>query len=158
MARAIWTGSITFGLVNIPIKLYTAVREQTIRFNLLHDQDNVRLQQKMVCPADGQEVHPEHRVRGYPVGPDQYVIIRQDELDALAPAASRTIEIRDFVNLEQIDPIYFDRPYYVAPQEHAVKAYRLLLEAMKRSNKIGVATFVMRNKEHLAPFDRSKTC
>jgi DNA end-binding protein Ku len=150
MARAIWSGSITFGLVNIPIKLYTAVREQNIHFNLLHDQDNVRLQQKMICPADGQEVHPEHRVRGYPIGPDQYVIVRQEELDALAPKASRTIEIRDFVDQKEIDPIYYDRPYYVVPQEHAVKAYHLLMEAMRKSKKIGIATFVMRNKEYLS--------
>jgi DNA end-binding protein Ku len=148
-ARSIWTGSITFGLVNIPVKLFTAVREKNIQFHMLHDQDHVRLQRKMVCPADGKEVHSEHVVKGYEVAPGQYVVVREEELEAAAPKKSKTIEIEDFVALEQIDPVYFDRPYYVVPQEAGTKAYRLLVEAMEKSKKVGVARFVMRAKEYL---------
>ena len=96
-ARSLWTGSITFGLVNIPVKLFTAVRENDIHFHMLHDQDHVRLQRKMVCPADGKEVHNEHVVKGYEVAPGQYVVIRQEDLEAAAPKKSRTIELEDFV-------------------------------------------------------------
>ena len=148
-ARSIWTGSITFGLVNIPVKLFLAVREKNIQFHMLHDQDNVRLQRKMVCPADGKEVHAEHVVKGYEVSPGEYVVVREEELEAAAPKKSKTIEMEDFVDLGQIDPVYFDRPYYVVPQEQGVKAYRLLVEAMAKNKKVGIARFVMRNKEYL---------
>jgi DNA end-binding protein Ku len=149
-ARSLWSGSISFGLVNIPVKLYTAVREHRISFHLLHDQDHVRLQRKMVCPADGKEVHSEHQVRGYEVAPDQYVIVRDEELEALAPEASRSIQISDFVDLDGIDPIFYDRPYYLMPDERAAKAFSLLHEAMRKSKKVAIATFVMRGKEYLA--------
>ncbi|MGH7213758.1 MAG: Ku protein [Tepidisphaeraceae bacterium] len=149
-ARPIWSGSISFGLVNIPVRLYIAVREHRIAFNLLHDQDKVRLKRKLVCPADGKEVHPEHIVRGYEVAKDQYVVVHQEEIEACAPAGSKTIEITDFVDLDGIDPIYFDRPYYVAPNSGAGKSYRLLLEAMKKSKKVGVAKIIMHEKEYLA--------
>src|SRR3954462_12946055 len=109
MARSIWTGALSFGLVNIPVKLYTAVREERVAFHLLHDQDKVRLKQKMFCPVDGKEVHREHMVRGYEIGPERYVIVRDDELEAAAPKSSRIIELQDFVDLEAIDPVYFDR-------------------------------------------------
>jgi DNA end-binding protein Ku len=148
-ARSLWTGSITFGLVNIPVKLFTAVREQDIHFHMLHDQDHVRLQRKMVCPADGKEVHNEHVVKGYEVAPGQYVVIQDEDLEAAAPKKSHTIELEDFVELDQIDPVYFDRPYYVVPTEQGTKAYRLLVEAMDKSKKVGIARFVMRNKEYL---------
>ena len=148
-ARSLWTGSITFGLVNIPVKLFTAVRENDIHFHMLHDQDHVRLQRKMVCPADGKEVHNEHVVKGYEVAPGQYVVIQQEDLEAAAPKKSHTIDLEDFVDLNQIDPVYFDRPYYVVPTEQGTKAYRLLVEAMERSKKVGIARFVMRNKEYL---------
>jgi len=148
-SRSLWTGSITFGLVNIPVKLFVAVREKNIQFHMLHDQDHVRLQRKMVCPNDGKEVHAEHTVKGYEVSPGEYVVVREAELEAAAPKKSKTIEIEDFVDLDQIDPVYFDRPYYIVPQESGVKAYRLLVEAMEKSKKVGVARFVMRNKEYL---------
>src|SRR6266581_4957926 len=148
-ARSLWTGSITFGLVNIPVKLFVAVREKNIQFHMLHDQDNVRLQRKMVCPADGKEVHSEHVVKGYEVSPGEYVVVREEELEAAAPKKSHTIEIEDFADMEDIDPVYFDRPYYVLPQEQGAKPYRLLVEAMEKSKKVGIARFVMRNKEYL---------
>ena len=149
-ARSMWTGAISFGLVNIPVKLFPAVREKDIHFHMLHDEDNARLQRKMVCPVDGKEVHAEHTVKGYEVGPDQYVRIRESELEAVAPEGNRTIEILDFVPLAQIDPLYFDRSYYLEPAEHAAKAYKLIVEAMTKMERVAIARFVMRSKEYLA--------
>jgi DNA end-binding protein Ku len=150
MARPIWSGTISFGLVNIPIKLYTAVRDHSIHFNMLHDQDHARLQRKMVCSVDGKEVHQEHTVKGYEISPEHYVVLTQQDMESVAPEKNNTIEISDFVPLESIDPIYFDHPYYVAPGERAGKAYHLLHEAMEKTGKVGIARFVMREKEYLA--------
>ncbi len=149
-SRPIWTGSISFGLVTIPVKLFTAVREKRIAFRSLHDQDQMPLKQKLVCPADGKEVHAEHIVKGYEIEKDRYVIVRQDELEAVAPKATRAIEIQDFVSLDQIDPVYFDRTYYVAPKPEGARPYRLLLEALTRKQKVGIARIVMHGKEYLA--------
>src|ERR1044072_453077 len=112
-SRPIWSGSISFGLVTIPVQLFTAVREKRLHFRSLHDQDQVPLKQKLVCPADGKEVHREHIVKGYEIEKDRFVIVRQEELDAAAPRSSRAIEIQDFVDLGEIDPLFFDRPYYI---------------------------------------------
>jgi DNA end-binding protein Ku len=136
--------------VNIPVKVYTAVREERVQFHMLHDEDKVRLKQQMICPEDGKAVHREHTVRGYEVSPDKYVIIGDDEIEAAQPKSSRVIEIQDFVALDEIDPVFFDRPYYLVPQQHAEKAYRLLVEAMEKTEKVGIAKFTMRNKEYLA--------
>ncbi len=149
-ARSMWTGSISFGLVNIPVKLYTAIRQERVAFHMLHDQDKSRLRRKMVSEANGKEVHQEHTVKGFEIARDQYVVVTQEELDSVAPEASRTIDIRDFVDLDDIDPVYYDRPYYLAPAEHAARPYKLLLDAMTKSRKVGIAKFVMRNKEYLA--------
>lgn len=148
--RSLWTGSITFGLVNVPIRLYPAVREHNISFHLLHDQDHARLRRKMVCSVDGKEVHSEHMVRGFEIAPDQYIVIRDEELEAIQPQKRKTIEIEDFVDLDEIDPVYFDRSYYLAPQEAGARAYRLLVDAMTKSHKVGIARFVMHSKEYLA--------
>ena len=148
--RSIWTGSISFGLVNIPVKMHTAVREDRIAFHMLHDQDKVRLQRKMICPEDGKEIHNEHVVKGYEISKGQYVIVQQSELEGCSPEKTRAIEITDFVELKQIDPIYFDRAYYLTPAEHAAKSYRLLHEAMTRSGRVGIARMVMHDKEYLA--------
>lgn len=150
VSRPIWTGTISFGLVNIPVKLHTAVREQRISFHMLHDQDNVRLKRKMVCPSDNKEIHPEHIVRGYEVHKDQYVIVTPEDLEACGPKSTKTIEITDFVDLADIDPVYYDRPYYVLPQAAAAKPYRLLLDAMSNSKKVGISKLVMHEKEYLA--------
>jgi DNA end-binding protein Ku len=150
MSRSIWSGALSFGLVNIPVKLYTAIREERIAFHMLHDQDKVRLKQKMICPEDGKEVHREHMVKGYEISPDKYVIVRDDELEAVAPKSSRIIELQDFVDLKEIDPVFFDRPYYLVPQQHAEKAYKLLVDAMEKTGKVGIAKFTMRSKEYLA--------
>ena len=149
-ARPIWTGSISFGLVTIPIRLFTAVREHRINFRSLHDQDQVPLKQKMVCPVDGKEVHAEHIVKGYEIEKDHFVIIQKSDLESVMPKASKAIEIQDFVDLNDIDPLYFDKPYYVAPKPEGAKPYKLLLEAMKESGKVGIATIVMYNKQYLA--------
>ena len=149
-ARSMWTGAISFGLVNIPVKLYNAIREERVAFHMLHDQDKSRLQRKMVSAATGKEVHTEHIVKGYEIAKDQYVVVKQEELDSVSPEESRTIDIRTFVDLDDIDPVYYDRPYYLAPAEHAARPYRLLLEAMTKTRKVGIAKFVMRNHEYLA--------
>ena len=149
-SRPIWSGSISFGLVTIPVSLFTAVREKRISFRTLHDQDKVPLKQKMFCPADGKEVHPEHTVKGYEIEKDRFVVVRQDELDAARPKGTKAIEILDFVDLDEIDPLYFDRPYYVAPKPEGAKPYKLLLEAMEKTGKVGIAKVVMWNREYLA--------
>lgn len=149
-SRAIWTGSITFGLVTIPVKLLTAVREENVSFHMLHDEDHARLQRKMVCSADGKEVHPEHTVKGYEIAPDQYVVITAEELESVQAKRSKAIEIEDFVEIDEIDPVYFNQPYYVVPQETGTKPYRLLVDAMEKSGRVGIARFVMRNREVLA--------
>jgi DNA end-binding protein Ku len=147
--RAIWSGSISFGLVNIPVKVFTATKDEGVRFHMLHDQDKARLQRKLVSSVTGKEVHPEHIVKGFEVAKDQYVVVHKDELETCAPEKSRTIEITDFVDLADIDPIYYERAYYLAPDKGAAKPYRLLVEAMARSKKVGVAKMVMHEKEHL---------
>ena len=149
-SRPVWTGAISFGMVTIPVKLFTAVRERRIAFRSLHDQDKVPLKQKLVCPADGKEVHPEHVVKGYEVEKDRYVVVRQEELDAAKPKSSKTIDIQDFVALEEIDPVFFDKPYYVVPKPEGAKPYRLLMEAMRKKEKVGIARVVLHTKEYLA--------
>src|SRR5215211_3817306 len=115
MPRAIWSGAISFGLVNIPVKLFSAVSRKTVRFHQLDDKDKQRIQQKRVNPRTGEEVPFEQLVKGYEVGPDRFVIITPEELESLEPEKTRTIDIEDFVDLEQIDPIYYDHPYYLVP-------------------------------------------
>jgi DNA end-binding protein Ku len=148
MPRAIWSGAISFGLVNIPVKLYSAVSKKTVRFHQIDAESGGRVRQKRVGP-DGEEIPYEQIVKGYEIGPDRYVTISPEELEALEPQKTRTIDIEDFVDLEQIDPIYYDHPYYLAPDTGASKAYRLLVDAMEDSGKVAVARVVLRSKEHL---------
>src|ERR671919_1177204 len=150
MARAIWSGSISFGLLNVPVKLYSAVSKQTIRFRELREGDGSRIRHKRVAEEDGEEVPYEKIVKGYEVTPEQYVILTRDELEELDPRKTRAIEIKDFVDLDDIDPIYFEHPYYLGPDKGAEKAYALLVRAMNEARKVAVARFVLRNKEHLA--------
>jgi DNA end-binding protein Ku len=149
MARAIWSGAISFGLVNIPVKLYSAISRKTVRFHQLDATDNQRIQQKRVNPRTGEEVPYEQLVKGYEISPDRYVVIAPEELDALAPEKTRMVEIEDFVDLDQIDPIFFDHTYYLAPDKAAEKAYKLLLRAMEESGKVAIARVVIRSKEQL---------
>jgi len=150
MPRPIWSGSISFGLVNVPIKLFSAVSQQDVRFHQLRKSDGSRIRQKRVSAADGAEVAYEEIVKGYEVGPDQYVLVDPEELAALDPKATQTIDIEEFVDLDQIDPIFYEHPYYLVPDRRAEKAYALLGEAMRRTNKVAIARFVMRTKQYLA--------
>jgi DNA end-binding protein Ku len=149
MPRAIWTGAISFGLVSVPVKLYAAVSAKGVHFHQLHAADGVRIQQKRICPADGEEVSYSDIVKGYEIAPDRYVVIEPDELASLQPKRARTIEIEDFVSLAEIDPIFFDHPYYLVPDERGVKPYRLLLEAMRETEMVALGRLVLRAKEHL---------
>ena len=148
--RAIWSGSISFGLVNVPVKLYSAVSHKDVRFHQLHGVDGGRVRQLRVCSADGEEVPYDEIVKGYEVSPSRYVTIAPDELESLDPKAGRTIDIEEFVGLDEIDPIYYDHPYYLLPDRHAEKAYALLLDAMGEAQRVGIARFVMRTKQYLA--------
>jgi DNA end-binding protein Ku len=150
VARAIWSGSISFGLLNVPVKLYSAVSKQTVRFRELRESDGSRVKHKRVAESDGKEVPYEKIVKGYEYAPDQYVVLSRDELAELDPKRTRAIEIQDFVDLDDIDPIYFEQPYYLGPDKGAERAYALLVQAMKDARKVAVARFVLRNKEHLA--------
>jgi DNA end-binding protein Ku len=149
MPRSIWTGAISFGLVNVPVKLYSAVSKKTVRFHQLHEKDGVRIQQKRVCPADGEEVSYDQIVKGYEITPDQYVVVTPEELEAIEPRKTKTIDIEDFVDLEDIDPIYYDHPYYLLPGTGAAKPYKLLVTAMEESSKVAIARVVIRQKEQL---------
>jgi DNA end-binding protein Ku len=149
MPRSIWRGAISFGLVNVPVKLYSAVSKKTVRFNQLHDADHARIQQKRVCSQDGEEVPYENIVKGFEIAPDRYVVITPEELDALDPAKTRAIDIEDFVDVAEIDPLYYEHPYYLLPDTGAAKAYKLLLEALRDTNKVAIARVVLRTKEYL---------
>ena len=149
MPRAIWTGAISFGLVNVPVKLYSAVSRKSVRFHQLHDKTGVRIQQKRVDPSTGEEVPYESVVKGYELSPDRYVVIEPEELESLDPAKTRSIDISDFVELDQIDPIHFDHPYYLAPAQGGAKAYELLRQAMEESGKVAIGRVVIRSKENL---------
>jgi DNA end-binding protein Ku len=149
MPRAIWSGAISFGLVNVPVKLFSAVSRKTVRFHQLDGEDNQRIQQKRVNPRTGEEVPYENLVKGYEIGPERYVVITPEELDGLSPEKTRTIDIEDFVDLDEIDPIFYDHPYYLVPDKGAEKAYRLLLDAMEAANKVAIARVVIRSKENL---------
>jgi DNA end-binding protein Ku len=149
MARSIWSGAISFGLVNVPVKLYSAVSRKTVRFHQLNEKTGHRIQQKRVDPATGEEVPFDQIVKGFELTKDSYVVVTPEELDAIAPEKTRTIDIEDFVDLEDIDPIYYDHPYYLVPDKGAAKAYGLLLEAMRESGKVAIARVVLRSKEQL---------
>jgi len=149
MPRAIWTGAISFGLVTVPVRLYSAVNRKTVSFNQLDSSDNGRIAQKRVNPRTGEEVPYERIVKGYAIAPDSYVVITNEELDALEPEKTRTIDIEDFVDLSEIDPIFYDHPYYLAPGPGGAKPYRLLLDAMRETNKVAIARVVIRSKESL---------
>ena len=150
MPRAIWSGSVSFGLLNVPVKLYSAVAKKSVSFRELRAEDGSRIRHKRVAEADGEEVSYDDIVKGYELAPDQYVIITREELEELDPKRTRAIEIQDFVDLDEIDPIYFNHPYYLGPDKGAEKPYALLTKAMAESRKVAIARFVLRNKEHLA--------
>ncbi len=149
MPRATWSGSISFGLVNIPIKLYTAVSRKNVRFNQIDTRTGSRIKQKRVSETDGDEVPYEALAKGYELSSGNYVLVSEDELASLDPEQSRTIDIEEFVELSEIDPIYYDATYWIAPDKATIKPYALLLKAMEESGKVGIARFVMRSKQYL---------
>jgi DNA end-binding protein Ku len=150
MPRSMWKGAISFGLVTIPVAVYPATEEKTLRFNQLHDEDGGRIRMKRVCSVDGEEVPYEHIVKGYEYEKDRYVILTDEDFDAVPVASSRAIDIVQFVEIEEIDPMLYKKSYYLVPEETGAKAYALLREAMSRDNKVGVAKVSFRDKEHLA--------
>src|SRR4051794_3096720 len=155
--RAIWSGSISFGLVNVPVKLYSAVKQKDIHFNQLEEKTGAHIKYKRVSEKTGKEVDYDDIVKGYELGKGRYVTITADELASVAPRASRTVDIEDFVEIDEIDPIYFEHTYYLAPDgEGAARAYALLQRGMEKTSRIAVGRFVMRMKEYLCairPFD-----
>jgi DNA end-binding protein Ku len=151
MARAIWTGSVGFGLVNVPVAMYAATEDKTIHYNQFQEGTSDRIRYKRVNERTGREVKPDDIVRGHEVAKGDFVLVTDEELEAVEPGRSRTIEITDFVELAEIDPIYFQRTYYLGPQGDgaAARAYALLLRAMADTGKAGIATFVFHGKQYL---------
>ena len=150
MPRAMWKGAISFGLVTIPVSVYPATEEKTLRFNQLHDEDGGRIRMKRVCSIDGEEIGYEHIVKGYEYEKDRYVILTDEDFEAIPVESSRAIDIQQFVQLEEIDPTQYKKSYYLVPEETGAKAYALLREALNRSGKVGIAKVSFRDKEHLA--------
>ncbi len=149
MPSAIWTGSISFGLVTVPVRLVSATKSLDVRFNQLDADTGARIRYRRVSDATGEEVPSEKIVKGYEIEPGQYVIVEPDELAALQPKKSRAIDIEDFVDLSDIDPVYFEQPYYLIPDKDAAKPYRLLVDVMSELGKVAVGRFVLRSKEAL---------
>jgi DNA end-binding protein Ku len=150
MARATWSGFLSFGLVSVPVGLFSATSDQTIHFNQLHKDTSHRVRYKKVDEETGEELSTEDIVNGYPLGGGEYVVVTREEMAEAAPGKSELIEIQDFVDLDEIDPIFFRQSYYLAPKgKGADRAYALLLQAMLETKKVGIATVVLRDKEHL---------
>ena len=150
MPRAIWSGSVSFGLVNVPVKLTTATSQKDVRFHQLHDADGGRINQKRVCSVDGEEVEYAHIVKGYDLGGGRYVVVEPEELAGIDAEATRNIDIEEFVDLAEIDPVYFEKSYYLVPDGRAEKPYALLVETMQRCGKVALGRFVLRTKQYLA--------
>jgi DNA end-binding protein Ku len=149
MPRAIWSGTISFGLVNVPIRMFSAVQEHTLHFHYVHEPDGGRIGYEKICKAEGKPVPDSEIVKAFEVEKDEWVYMSGEDFEAAAVDGGRTIDIRDFVKTEEIDPIYFERTYYLAPQEGSEKVYALLVRALEETGLVGVATFVMRERQHL---------
>src|SRR6266511_3354223 len=159
MPRAIWKGSISFGLVNIPVGLYSATRPANeVKFRMLRDSDHSPIKYKRVAEADGKEVPWEHIVKGYEYEKDQFVVLDEKDFERVEVASNQTVDIKEFVDLSEIDPMFFDEPYFLAPEKGGDKAYTLLREALETSGKVGIAKVVIKTREHLAavkPLDKA---
>jgi DNA end-binding protein Ku len=150
MARAIWTGTISFGLLNVPVRLYSAVSRRNISLREIRESDSSRIKHRRVAEGTDEEVPYDEIIKAFEITPGNYVPLSKDDMSALAPEKTRAIEVIDFVDTDEIDPMYFESPYYLGPAEGAEKAYSLLAAAMESSGKAAIARFVFRNKEHLA--------
>jgi DNA end-binding protein Ku len=151
MPRPIWSGSLSFGLVNVPVRLMSATRDLGVHFNQLHEKDMSRIEVRRVCTEENEEVPWEEVGRGYELESGEVVMLTDEELEAADPKKTRTIDIEAFVDLEEIDPVFYDHPYYLVPDsnEAAVRAYHLLRTVMERSGQVAIARFVLRTKEYL---------
>jgi DNA end-binding protein Ku len=147
--QALWSGTISFSLVAIPVRLLSAVAPGRVSFRMLHGKDYAPLERRMYCPAEQKIVPQEEIVRGYEIAADKYVTVTDEELESLAPERSRSIEILEFIDLGEVDPLYFDRPYYLVPAKGGEKAYRLLVEVLRLTNRAGLAKLVLAEREHL---------
>lgn len=147
--QSIWSGTISFSLVAIPVRLVKAIEPSHLSFHLLHNKDYSRLSRRMFCPEEEAMVPPDEIVRGYEIVPGKYILMTDEELESVSPERSRTIEIVEFIDLKEVDPIYFDRPYYLVPAKGGEKAYQLLVEVLRRTNKAGLAKFVLAEREYL---------
>ncbi len=155
--QGIWNGTISFSLVAIPVRLVKAIEPGRISFHLLHSKDYARLSRKMFCPEEETMVPPDEIIRGYEIMPDKYILMTDEELESVSPERSRTIEIVEFIDIKEVDPVYYDHPYYLVPSKGGEKAYRLLVEVMRRTNKAGLAKFILAEREYLVavtPRDR----
>jgi DNA end-binding protein Ku len=150
MAHAIWSGAINFGLVTIPVKLFTAVRSNDLRFNFLHKKDEGRIFNERHCTVCDEKVEYADLVRGYEYEKGHYVVLTDDDLKSVNPEATQSVDIVEFVDLDQIDPMYFDTPYYLEPEKKGRHAYALLRESLREAKKVGIARVVIRSREHLA--------
>ncbi len=150
MAHAIWSGAINFGLVTIPVKLFTAVKTDELSFNMLHAKDEGRIKYERICSVDGKPVPWDEIVKGYEYEKDHYVILTDDDFKKVNPEATQSVDILEFVELDRINPMYFDKPYYLEPSKQGRHAYALLRESLARANKVAVARVVIRTKEYLA--------
>lgn len=148
--RAIWSGSISFGLVNIPVKLYSATGGERLSFHLLHKDDMSAIRYAKVCKEEEKEVSKEDIVKGYEYAKGEYVVVEDEDFKKANVRRTSTIEIEGFTDAADIDSIYYEKPYYLEPDKNSLKAYSLLRDALKKSGKVGIATFVLKNKEHLA--------
>ena len=147
--QGIWSGTISFSLVAIPVQLVSAVRTGRVSFRMLHSKDYSPLARAMSCPEEETIVPPDEIIRGYEIGPDKYIVVTDKELESLSPERSRTIEILEFIDMKEVDLIYYDYPYYLVPSKGGEKAYRLLVEVLRQTNKAGLAKFVLRDREYL---------
>jgi DNA end-binding protein Ku len=150
MAHAIWSGAINFGLVTIPVKLFTAVRTNDLRFNFLHKKDDGRIFNERHCTVCGEKVEYDDLVRGYEYEKGRYVTLSDADLKGVNPEATQSVDIVEFVELDKINPMYFDTPYYLEPEKKGRHAYALLRESLREANKVGIARVVIRSREHLA--------
>jgi len=147
--QGIWSGTISFSLVAIPVRLVKAIEPGRVSFRLLHSKDYSHLERRMFCPQEERMVPPDEIIRGYEIAPDQYILMTDEELESVSPERSRTIEIVEFIDMKEVDPVYYDHPYYLVPLKGGEKAYRLLVEVMRRTKKGGLAKFVLVEREYL---------
>ncbi len=149
MASTVWKGHLTFGLLSLPVKLYSAARSESVSFNQLHKADNSRVKQVLYCQAEDKPISRSDIVKGYEYEKDKYVVVEDEEIKKVAPKTAKTMEVMEFVKTAEVDPIYFDASYYLAPDEAGEKPYALLFEALKQSQCVGVAKIAMHNREHI---------